>query len=58
MENGREYLLGFDVGGTKCAAVLGERVGDKLTVVGRSAFATAEFPEPERCANSSTVTGS
>ena len=44
-----EYLLGFDVGGTKCAAVLGHRDGDALEVVGRTAFATAEFREPERC---------
>ena len=42
MENVREYLLGFDVGGTKCAAVLGERVGDRLSILGRSAFPTAE----------------
>ena len=44
-----ENLLGFDVGGTKCAAVLGKRCGDKLTIVGRSAFATADHPEPEKC---------
>lgn len=49
MGNMCEYLLGFDVGGTKCAAVLGERVGDKLTVIGRSAFATADYREPEKC---------
>ena len=49
MGNERENLLGFDVGGTKCAAVLGERVGDELKVVDRSAFATAEFPDPEKC---------
>lgn len=49
MKNACENLLGFDVGGTKCAAVLGKRVGDKLTVVGRTAFATREFPEPEKC---------
>ncbi len=49
MAETREYLLGFDVGGTKCAAVLGERVGEKLTVIDRRSFATADFPEPERC---------
>lgn len=37
------------MGGTKCAAVLGKRVGDKLTVIDRSAFATAEYREPEKC---------
>jgi len=39
-------LLGFDIGGTKCAAVLGRRIGNTMTVVGRLAFATAETPEP------------
>ena len=49
MEKSREFLLGFDVGGTKCAAVLGERSGDELAVVDKSVFATAEYPEPEKC---------
>jgi glucokinase len=44
-----EYLLGFDVGGTKCAAVLGRRDGDNLEIVDRAAFATADFPEPDKC---------
>jgi len=44
-----ENLLGFDVGGTKCAAVLGERDGDCLTIVDKEVFATADFPEPDRC---------
>ena len=39
-----ENLLGFDVGGTKCAAVLGERDGDRLTIVDKEVFATADFP--------------
>ena len=49
MEKNCENLLGFDVGGTKCAAVLGKRCGENLTIVDRLAFATAEFPEPEKC---------
>ena len=49
MEKSREFLLGFDVGGTKCAAVLGERNGDELAVVDKSVFATAEYPDPEKC---------
>ena len=49
MANMREYMLGFDVGGTKCAAVLGMRVGDELTVVDKEVFATSDFPTPERC---------
>ena len=44
-----EYLLGFDVGGTKCAAVLGRREGERLVIVDKRVFATAEQPEPERC---------
>ena len=49
MTDGQEYLLGFDVGGTKCAAVLGRRQGEFLTVVDKRVFPTAEQPEPERC---------
>jgi len=44
-----EYLLGFDVGGTKCAAVLGRREGERLAIVDKRVFATAEQPEPDRC---------
>ncbi|MBQ6352876.1 MAG: ROK family protein, partial [Lentisphaeria bacterium] len=44
-----EYLLGFDVGGTKCAAVLGRREGERLVIVDKRVFATAEQPEPDRC---------
>ncbi len=49
MTDAQEFLLGFDVGGTKCAAVLGRRQGEKLTVVDKRVFPTAEQPEPERC---------
>jgi len=41
---------GFDIGGTKCAAVLGKCGPDGLIrVLGRRVFATADFPEPEAC---------
>jgi len=49
MDERSEILLGFDVGGTKCAAVLGRRTGDELEIADKEVFATAEFPEPARC---------
>ena len=36
----RETLLGFDIGGTKCAAVLGQADGDGVTILGRASFPT------------------
>ena len=42
------HLLGFDIGGTKCAAVLGRPRGDgSIAVVARQAFATAGAPGPD-----------
>ena len=49
MDERSEILLGFDVGGTKCAAVLGRRTGDDLEIADKEVFATADFPEPARC---------
>lgn len=34
-----EYLLGFDIGGTKCAVVLGRPDGEAVTILARAAFA-------------------
>ncbi len=45
---GEELILGFDVGGTKCAAVLG-RAADPGTPLRREWFPTAEAPEPLAC---------
>ncbi len=46
----KELLIGLDIGGTKCAAILGRRCDDgNLEVLGRSAFATKAFPVPEEC---------
>lgn len=40
-------LLGFDIGGTKCAVILGTTEGDGVRIVARIAFPTgAEGPEP------------
>jgi len=40
------YLLGFDIGGTKCAVVLGRDGPRRPVILGREAFATADHPKP------------
>lgn len=46
----KEYAIGFDVGGTKCAVILGHLVPDSPPVImGKEKFATAEFRDPYRC---------
>jgi len=41
---------GLDIGGTKCAAVLGKTGDDgQIAVLGRRAFATADAKSPEAC---------
>ncbi len=40
---------GLDIGGTKCAAVLGETEGTAIRVIGRRCFSTADFPQPDKC---------
>ncbi len=41
---------GFDVGGTKCAVVLGEFTSDgTIQILGKKRFATADFRNPEAC---------
>lgn len=37
-------LLGFDIGGTKCAVVLGKALGDKLEIVDKIAMPTVQPP--------------
>ena len=44
-----EWKLGFDIGGTKCAAILGKIDGDAITVVDKKIYATAEMPTPFAC---------
>jgi glucokinase len=40
------WLLGLNIGGTSCSAVLGEAAGDALTIRAREGFATAETRAP------------
>ena len=44
-----EWKLGFDIGGTKCAAILGKINGDQITVVDKTVYATADMPTPFAC---------
>ena len=39
-------LLGFDIGGTKCAVILGRAEGEKMRIEKRLAFPTLIGPEP------------
>lgn len=45
---GMAYLLGFDIGGTKCAVVLGREGPRRPVIVGREAFPTADHRTPAR----------
>ncbi len=45
----KQLLVGLDIGGTKCAAVIGESTVDGIAVRGRAEFRTAETPEPHAC---------
>jgi glucokinase len=39
-------LLGFDIGGTKCAVILGHAEGEQMRIIERMAFPTPIGPEP------------
>jgi len=39
-------VLGFDIGGTKCAVILGQTEGGKIRIIERKAFPTPAGPEP------------
>ncbi len=45
----KKQLLGFDIGGTKCAAILGEVENGNFSIKGKSVFATKDFPSPYDC---------
>ena len=46
----QKYLLGFDIGGTKCAAILGAiRDGREPEPLSRTQFATRECATPGEC---------
>jgi len=50
MTNNHAYLLGLDIGGTKCAAVLGMRQpGRQPRVLDVQRLATVDYPEPKDC---------
>ena len=42
----REFYLGFDIGGTKCAVILGEIACGVLDILGRRSFATGSAASP------------
>ena len=44
------YAIGFDIGGTKCAVILGQFVGvDDIRIIEKKRFATREAASPEDC---------
>jgi glucokinase len=40
-----KYLLGFDIGGTKCAVILGQSQDDQIRTIERKSFPTPVRPE-------------
>lgn len=44
-----EWKIGLDIGGTKCAAILGEIFDDKIQVLGKRVFPTVEANSPYEC---------
>ena len=40
------YFLGFDIGGTKCSASLGQYDGDRLIIRAKRVIETQEYPTP------------
>lgn len=48
--NIKNYAAGLDIGGTKCAAVLGEITTDSsIRICGKKKITTADHPDPEKC---------
>ena len=46
----KNFAAGLDIGGTKCAAVLGEiSDNDTIRICGKKKIATADYPDPEKC---------
>ncbi len=46
----KDFAAGFDIGGTKCAVIIGKRSGTAaIDIVTKSKFATADFRKPESC---------
>ncbi|MBO4511650.1 MAG: ROK family protein [Victivallales bacterium] len=45
-----KHLLGFDIGGTKCAAILGKvSINNQFQILGKRVFSTSSAPTPELC---------
>ena len=44
-----KWLIGFDIGGTKCAAILGKVEYGNFFIVQKTVFATKEYPAPADC---------
>jgi glucokinase len=48
--NQKNFAAGLDIGGTKCAAVLGEITeNDTIRICGKKKIATADYPDPVQC---------
>lgn len=45
----RKWLIGFDIGGTKCAAILGKVEAENFFVVQKTVFTTQNYPDPLNC---------
>lgn len=44
-----KWLIGFDIGGTKCAAILGKVENGNFFIAQKSVFPTKNFPDPVDC---------
>ncbi len=44
-----KWLIGFDIGGTKCAAILGKVEDGNFFIAQKSVFPTKNFPDPVDC---------
>lgn len=44
-----QWLIGFDIGGTKCASILGNVSEGTFSIIEKSVFPTADFPAPLDC---------
>ena len=50
MEDKDTFLLGFDVGGTKCAAILGRKRDESMPeIIEKAVFSTRDFRSPHNC---------
>ena len=45
----KQWLAGFDIGGTKCAAILGHMENEQISVLEKNVFPTADYPDPFAC---------